>query len=169
VAIAFSIVSTRMWFAMGRAGALPKSFARVHSTYRTPTVATLAQIGFFLVSGLGGAAWVGIDDLYIAGGLTTVFAAIFIYVMANIGLAKHMFTRERHAFRLVTHGVLPLVSTALLLVILYKSVVPLPDFPLLYGPVVVAVWMAVGLVVVAFLRFTGRRRWLDRAGAAGAT
>lgn len=165
VAISFSIVSSRMWFAMGRVGALPRIFARIHPSYRTPTVATLAQIGFFLVSGLGGAAWVGIDDLYLAGGLTTVFAAIFIYVLANIGLMRHMLTRNRGAFRLVPHAVLPFVSTVLLLAMFYKSVVPLPTYPMLYGPIVVAVWMAVGLSLIAVLRFTGNRRWLARAGA----
>jgi amino acid transporter len=168
VAIAFSIVSSRMWFAMGRAGALPRPFARVHPSYKTPTVATFAQIAFFIVSGLGGAAWVGIDAIYLAGGLTTVFAAIFIYVLANVGLMKHMLTRDRPAFRVVQHAVFPLVSTVVLLIILYRSIVPLPTFPMLYGPIVVAVWMAVGLCLFIALRLTGRRRWLDRAGAASA-
>jgi amino acid transporter len=167
VAIAFSIVSSRMWFAMARAGALPAVIGRVHPTFRTPTVATWAQIGFFLISGLGGAAWIGIDDLYLAGGLTTVFAAIYVYVLANIGLTTHMLRRDRSAFRVIPHAVLPALSTIVLLIILYKSVVPLPPYPMLYGPIVVAVWIAIGLGIVGTLQLSGKTGWLGRAGRDG--
>ena len=36
VSIASSLVSTRMWYAMARSGALPKSLAAIHPRHKTP-------------------------------------------------------------------------------------------------------------------------------------
>jgi amino acid transporter len=164
--IAFSIVSSRMWFAMGRAGALPAWFASIHPTHHTPSNATWAQIGLFFVVGLGGAALVGIDNVYLVGGLVTVFAAIIIYVAANTGLTLHMWTRRRAEFRWLSHGAFPAISTAVLIALFYKSLFPIPATPIVYAPIIVGVWLLLGLLIVFVLRLSGREDWLQRAAAA---
>ena len=39
-------VSTRMWYKMGETGTLPKWFAKVHPTYRTPVTSSGDDCGF---------------------------------------------------------------------------------------------------------------------------
>jgi amino acid transporter len=164
--VGMSIVSSRMWFAMGRVGALPAFFAIIHPTYLTPSFATWLQISLFFVVGFGGAAVFGIDNLYLVGGLIAVFAAIIIYIAANLGLTYHMWTRHRADFRWRAHGIYPAVSTIALLILSFNSIVPLPPSPVVWAPVIVAVWIFLGLLIIAMMRFFGREEWLQRAAAA---
>lgn len=165
-AIGMSIVSSRMWFAMGRVGALPACFATVHPKYLTPLVATWLQIALFFVVGLGGAAWFGIDNLYLVGSLIQVFAAIIIYIAANVGLTYYMWTRHRADFRWTYHGFYPAVSTIVLLIVCYYSIVPLPAPPILWAPLIVGVWIALGLLVIGTMHFMGKKEWPQRAAVA---
>jgi amino acid transporter len=164
--VGMSMVSSRMWFAMARAGVLPAFFAAVSPRYQTPSAASWLQIALFFVVGIGSALWFGIDNVYLVGGLINVFAAIFIYIAANVGLTYHMWTRHPHAFRWRQHAVYPLVSTVALLVLCYKSILPLPDYPVRWAPIIVAIWMMVGIMVIAVMLARGRQGWLHRAAAA---
>ncbi len=165
--VGMAIVSTRMWYAMGRAGVLPRCFGKVHAKYRTPSYATSLQVLLFFVVGFGGAAWFGIDNVYLVGGLISVFAAIIIYIAANVGLVYHTWTRQRSGFRWRQHGFYPALSTAVLLILAYKSVVPLPAAPVVWAPIIVATWMLAGLLVMLAVRLLGRDDWLNRAAMAG--
>jgi amino acid transporter len=165
--VGMAILSTRMWFAMGRVGALPHWFATVHPRYLTPLNATRIQIVLFFVVGFGAAAWFGIDNVYLVGGLISVFAAIIIYIAANVGLSYHMWIRHRSAFHWRQHGFYPTASTLILLILCYKSVVPLPAAPASWAPLIVAVWIVLGLMVILGMRWLGREEWLQRAAASG--
>jgi amino acid transporter len=164
--VGMSMVSSRMWFAMARVGALPALFASVHPRFQTPVAATWLQIALFVVVGIGGALWFGIDNLYLVGGLITVFAAIFIYIAANVGLSYYMWKRHRADFRWRQHGVYPFVSTIALLILCYKSIVPLPDYPVRWAPIIVAIWMLMGLLLVMVSFAMGREEWLHRTATA---
>ncbi len=164
--VGMSMVSSRMWFAMARVGALPAVFASIHPRFQTPAAATCLQILLFFVVGIGGAWWFGIDNLYLVGGLITVFAAIFIYIAANVGLSYHMWTHHRAGFHWRQHGVYPTLSTIALLILCYKSIVPLPDYPVRWAPIIVGIWMTIGLTLVIVLFAMGREEWLHRAATA---
>ena len=149
--IAYSLVSSRMWFAMARDGVLPRSFAVVHTRFQTPTLATWAQITLTLLTGLGGAALVGIDNLYLAGCMVTVFASLFVYISANCGLTLHMLGRSPEKLKPFRHVVLPTVSTLLLLFILYKSLIPFPAYPVSVSAIVFIAWVGLWLSVVVIM------------------
>ncbi len=167
--IAFSLVSTRMWYAMGRAGVLPATFAVVHPTHRTPSTATWLQIAIFFGAGIGGAAWFGVDSIYLVGALITIFALVIIYIAANIGLTYYMWTQRRSDFRWASHGIFPTISTIALLILFYKSLVPAPSYPVRWAPLIVGAWTALGLLLVLVSYLTGREAWLLRASAASET
>jgi amino acid transporter len=167
--IAFSIVSTRMWFAMARVGALPKSLGLIHARHQTPSNATWLQVALFFVSGFGGAAWVGIDNIYLVGGLVVVFSAILIYVAANIGLVLYMIRGRGGRFIWLTHLVFPVASSAMLLILFYKSLIPLPSIPILYAPIIVSTWIGLGILLLVVLRLWGQERWLLWAALAVGT
>jgi hypothetical protein len=52
------------------------------------------------------------------------------------------------------------------LIVFYKTVVPLPLPPIRYAPIVLAVWLALGAGVLVWLRQRGEESWLTRAGRA---
>src|SRR5207244_4021648 len=53
VSIAATNASTRVLFAMGRSGALPRALARVHPRFRTPASAIVLHAAVTLAVGLG--------------------------------------------------------------------------------------------------------------------
>jgi hypothetical protein len=54
-------------------------------------------------------------------------------------------------------------------VVCYKSVVPLPAWPVSLAPFITIGWIIIGLIVVFVLSRSGRAEWLQRAGDVLAT
>ena len=82
---------------------------------------------------------------------------LFIYCAGNIGVFFY-FRRERRAeFNFFLHFLLPLLSTISLLWVTYKSVVPLPEPPVRYAPMLAAVWLFAGIVVMFGFRALSER------------
>jgi hypothetical protein len=52
----------------------------------------------------------------------------------------------------VLHFVFPVLSTLSLLWVAYHSVVPLPDKPMRYAPILVGGWMVAGVVLLLTMR-----------------
>ena len=97
-------VATRMWFGMGRAGALPSAFAKVHPTRKTPTNAITAQFIVSLVLGLVIPQWIGPADAFILTvGYMLVIAVIFVYVIANVGVIWYFWHKRRDEFNWFWH------------------------------------------------------------------
>ena len=77
---------------------------------------------------------------------------IFIYSAGNIGVF-FLYRRERPAeFSPVLHFVFPLLSTLSLVWVAYKSIVPLPEAPLRYAPILVGTWLLAGVLVLLTVR-----------------
>ena len=73
---------------------------------------------------------------------------IFIYSAGNIGVF-FLYRRERPAeFSPLLHFLFPLLSTCSLLWVAYKSIVPLPEAPLRYAPILVGTWLVAGVLVL---------------------
>jgi amino acid transporter len=165
VSIAAFNASTRLWFAMSRSGALPRTFARVHHDYRTPTNAIYLQIAVTLVC-LILAAVVGPDNLFFIWALAITFGLILIYCAANVGVFLYYFREARDRFNPLLHAVFPLVASVAVLWVGYKSVYPLPPPPSTYAPIVMAVWFVIGIGLLVALKLRGREEWLIEAGRA---
>ncbi len=165
VAIAAFNASSRLWFAMSRSGALPRAFARVHPSYRTPTNAIYLQVAVTLVC-LVLAAIVGTDNLFFVWALSITFGLILIYCATNLGVFLYYFREARDRFNPFLHAVFPLVSSIAVLWVGYKSVYPLPPPPSTYAPIVMVVWLLIGVGMLVVLRLRGREQWLIEAGRA---
>jgi amino acid transporter len=164
--LAASTVSTRMFYAMARAGALPASLAKLHPKHKTPVNA----VGFLLVLsvcvGLYLGFQTGTQNEYFMMGLVFVLSTSWAYVMACLGTFR-MFRRERPAeFSPVLHVGFPLVGTLALVWVVYKSVVPLPAAPVRYAPFIFLGWLAIGIVLLVVMRLRGKEGWLLEAGKA---
>ncbi|MGY2872817.1 amino acid transporter [Marmoricola sp. URHA0025 HA25] len=164
VAIAAANASTRMFFAMGRSGVMPSALAAVSARRRTPINAIRLQATITVLYGLGVGLWIGPDqELYMTGVVITL-GLIFVYSAGNVGVIRYFLTERRSHFRFFLHGVVPVISTAALVWVGYKSVVPLPTGPVAWSPFVFAAWVLVGVLLVWRMSRTGREAWLVHAG-----
>jgi amino acid transporter len=155
VAIAGNNAATRVFFAMGRARSLPAVLDYVHPRFQTPRNAILLQTFLTLAIGLGIGLWIGPDQEYYVIAVAMTLGLMFIYCAGNIGVFFY-YRRERPAeFRFLLHFLLPLLSTISLLWVAYKSAVPLPEPPVRYAPIVAAVWLFCGVVIMLTARRAG--------------
>jgi amino acid transporter len=165
VTLACQNVATRMWYSMGRAGVLPASFGRVHPTRKTPTMAVLLQAILSVGVGIVGPAIMGTWAFFIfLVGYTLVLAVIFVYIAANIGLVKYFLTEARSEFNFILHFIFPVGTSLVLLYSIYAAFVPLPAAPNNYTPLVAALWLVAGIVIVIWMKAQGRSDWLTKAG-----
>lgn len=165
-ALAASNASTRVFFAMARVGVLPRWLAKVSPTSRTPVNAITFQSIVTLIVGLGVGFWIGPDYTFFVIGLMLTLGLIFVYGAGNIGAMRYYLTEARSRLNVFLDVILPIVSTAALIWVGYKSIVPLPESPLRYAPFIVAGWLALGVLVVLFLALRGREDWAVRASEA---
>ncbi|TME04504.1 MAG: APC family permease, partial [Chloroflexi bacterium] len=145
-------VATRMWYRMGRAGVLPKALGDVHPTRKTPTNAITAQFIVSILLGLGAAAIWGPDKIFVFSvGFVLVLGVIFVYVMANVGVVLYYWRERRQEFNWIYHFVFPVGTSIILLYSVYASFNPLPAAPYNLTPVVVGVWLLLGIAVLVVL------------------
>ncbi len=158
---------------MGREQLLPRVLAYVHPRYRTPTRAVLVvgvfsvivAIGLGIVNGGLGDATAG-SNVYGYLGFLLTLGILPVYVLTN--LAAVAYFRRKGGLRVVRHVVLPLLGAVLMVVLLVEQILQQTDPPYTWFPWVIVGWVAVLVVVAAWL---GARRpeALKRAGAVLAT
>ena len=141
----------RVIYKMGQVGVLPKAFARLHPTRKTPHIAIIAMTALsFAVTILLG-AWLGPIEGF--GLLATMISIGTILVYALGMIAVPIFYRREHPdeINVVYTYVFPIVGTLALVPVLYASVYPPPAFPLNLSPYIDIVWIVIGIGVVMWL------------------
>ena len=165
VGIACTNAAARIFFSMGRSGVLPRSLAALHPTNRTPVNAIWLQTAISVVLGLGLAIAIGQANVYNVTGTMFTFALIPVYIAANVGV--FVFYRREHPdeFNVLAHVLVPIASSAALVLVGWYSLNPLPDYPISLAAPIVGGWLVVGIVVLAAMLGRGHRDWLERAGS----
>ena len=173
VSLATANVSTRMWYALGRNGAFPKLFAKVHSGYKTPTNAIFAQFALTLASGIVFGAWFNSQvAFFLLTGLVLVLGVSFVYLAANIGVIVYYWRERRSEFNWLWHAILPVVSSLVLLYAIAESFPPFcptvncPSDPYAKAPLVAGGWLLIGLLLLVYYAVSKREQWIKTAGAA---
>jgi amino acid transporter len=173
VSLATANVSTRMWYALGRNGAFPKLFAKVHPGYKTPTNAIFAQLALTLASGLIAGAWFHPDvAFFLLTGLVLVLGVSFVYLAANVGVIVYYWRERRSEFNWLWHAILPVASSLVLLYAIAESFPPFcptvncPVDPYAKAPLVAGGWLLIGLLLLVYYAASNRDQWLKTAGAA---
>ncbi len=161
--------STRAIFSLGRGGLLPRWFSVVHPAHRTPVNAVHAQgiLGIVLAVGLG-IVFQGVSTggplttyIFIGYALGLLFAAMYIAV--NVAVIGFFLGERRADFNPVKHLVIPILGV-LAMIPAFLSVlggltipvlnIPIPALAAPYDivPMLVAVWMVIGVVLYVVLR-----------------
>jgi amino acid transporter len=144
--------STRLMYAMGRIGSLPRWFGAVDAKRRVPLHAILVlTFGSFAIS---------IITSYIFGGPSQGFAftislgaifAILLYISACISVPFLYLRQLRSEFNVVKHIVIPLIGVLVFIGPLISTIYPVPPYPLDIIPYIDLGWLLVGLGVLAWL------------------
>jgi amino acid transporter len=139
----------------------------VHPTYRTPTVAIGFQFALNLFTGLIlGFIWGPDLIFFFLTGLTLVLGVIFVYTLANVGVFFFYRREYPSEFSWLSHLLVPVAATAALAYLLVKSFQPFPPAPYKWAPLIVGLWLILGVVILYVNRVRGREEWLLKAGEA---
>jgi amino acid transporter len=171
VTMATHNAATRVFFAMGRVGVLPRGLAKLHPTRRTPVNAILLQTAISTITAfvLGGLIVGAEENFYFVGVLLTL-GLIVVYGMGNLGVFRLYWGRFRGEFNPLLHLIIPVLGTGALIWVGYKSIESLnitdPQVYLDWTPIVTAGWFLIGLALLAIFRLRGHEGWLLRASEA---
>jgi amino acid transporter len=150
----------RLAFAMGRAGALPSVFGRVHPRFRTPpmplAVGALLTIGFAVwsaqVYGQPPSSFYLLVD-------TAAYCVLLVYVGVSLAVPFYFWRERRSTFSPVRHVVVPLLSVLLLVVVLLAQfffAIPPDHYPGLLPQYLAGAidggWLLVGIIWMLVLR-----------------
>jgi amino acid transporter len=118
-----------------------------------------------LAIGLGLGFWIGPDQEFFMMGVAITLSLAAVYSLGNLGVVLYYWRERRSEFNLWLHLVFPVVSTAALGYVCYKSLSPLPALPVGAAPWIALGMLVIGVIVVFAISWTGREEWLRKAGA----
>ncbi|NEG40266.1 APC family permease [Bifidobacterium dentium] len=143
VVLSFSLASgeecvtsvSRVIYAIGRDGILPKTFGRLSAKFHTPVVATVTVAAITLLLSLT-------TNTDILGNMVS-FGALFSFILLNLTVVWHLFVRndDKSPKSVLKYLVSPLIGAAVSVWIFTGL------GPLAWG--VGAAWIAVGLAIIA--------------------
>jgi amino acid transporter len=176
--------ATRAIFALGRSSLIPRVFAAIHPTHRTPVNAVHLQAILGIVIAIGLSLWLEAADPGTPGALNTYFflgyalGLLFagMYIAVNLAVIGFYMGAKRAEFNPLMHLVFPLIGALLMIPAFISTLggiyIPIADFtpvaltePYSFVPLIVAIWMAVG-VVLGVVLWSGRRETMSRVGEA---
>ena len=78
--------------------------------------------------------------------------------------ASYYMTTARSEFNWILHFVFPIGTSLILIYSVYAAFNPFPAYPNSLSPWIVLVWLALGVVILLWMRMTGNEAWLAKAG-----
>lgn len=145
--------STRLMYAMGRIGSLPRWFGAVNQKRRVPLNAILILTGgSFAISVITSYAFGGPSQGF---GFTISLGAIFailLYISACISVPFLYLRQLRSEFNVIKHLVIPVIGVLVFIGPLVSTIYPVPPYPLNIIPYIDLGWLLVGVGVLLWLR-----------------
>jgi amino acid transporter len=172
--------ATRSIFSMARGGLLPKFFAAVHPTHRTPVNAVHFQVLVAIVVAVVGGLVLADDpneglgpiNIYIFIG--TMLGLLFagMYMAVNVAVIGFYWRERRDEFNVIKHLLIPILGVlamvpAMMSVIggltipLFDVELPAYTTSLRFTAPIVGAWMLIGILIFVVLWFVNRAA-LDR-------
>jgi len=153
--------ASRVIYAMGRNGVLPRIFARTHPEHRTPHVAIVVQtVAGLLLAILFAWKWGPLTGFVVMATALTILV-ILVYITVCIACIV-FYRRERRAeWNPLLHGVFPVLGALAFLAPLYYQYRPLPDYPMRYANWFAIIWVLLGLAVTAWMARNRRQALLN--------
>ena len=159
--------ATRVGYALGRVGILPRALATVHPRFKTPYVAVHVQgaLGVAVALVLGFALGGPLLAFALLGTIATIII-VFIYILTNLANLIYYMREQRAELNPIWNVVVPIVGVLIFIPVLLAAfgidfgglgIAPLTA-PANAAPWVVVAWIVLGVVVFALYRvqFPGR-------------
>ncbi len=142
--------TSRVAYAMGRIGTLPRVFARL-SKHQTPYVGILVHTLMSIIVAIGcGLVFGPITAFGLIGSLLTL-GLLLLYIASCVS-AFVFYRRERpQDFRIGQHVIVPLIPLIILLVVVEAQIFPVPPYPLNLAPYILLAWLVIGVVYLIYL------------------
>jgi amino acid transporter len=156
------IAVSRIFWKMGRDGLLPSVFSHVNSR-QSPYIACLFSGALALVASIMFGAIYG--ALNFASWLSYFATLFFIaaYLLISVGLIRFMWRDYRSQFNWGMHAVLPVISVAAMIWVLWGNIHPYPPSPLRWF-----IYATVGVLLISALiarwLASNRPQAMERAG-----
>jgi amino acid transporter len=163
--------ATRSLFSMARGGLLPKMFAAVHPTHRTPVNAVHFQVLVAIVVAVAGGLYLandpfeGVGPINIYVFIGTMLGLLFagMYMAVNVAVIGFYLRERRSEFNVIKHLVIPVLGVlamipAMMAVIggltipLFDVELPAYENALRFTAPIVGAWMVIGIVLFLWLR-----------------
>lgn len=150
--LAIHNTTVRVMFSMGRDRVLPPSLGKVHQRWYSPHRAIMVQSIFTIVVGMTVGLWLGpgATGAYGFTGAIGTVAIVIVYILSNIALMRFFWKRPDH--RTLTHVILPILAVVGLAYPLYSVSAPGQAFPYNLVPLVVIIWIIVGILLYRYYR-----------------
>jgi amino acid transporter len=165
VSIACFNGGTRTWYGMGRSGVLPAWLSKVSPSRKTPDNAITLELAVNVLAFVLMIIF-GVADVFFTWALTITLGLILMYILSNIGVIKYYLTEARPKFNPLLHLIIPVAASVAVGYVGYKSVIPLPAPPVKWAPVIFVIYLAIGALILVYLRIRGNEEWLEKAGLA---
>lgn len=142
----------RILYAASRDGALPRWLSWTHPTRGTPVAGVVMLCGIGLVAGIGLGLLMTPITAFAFFGTMDAILVLLIYVLVNISCILFFARKRRQRFNLLRHGIIPSLGLLITVGIVAAAVASPGPEPLSYIPIIVAVWLALGLLLLLVTR-----------------
>ena len=164
---ASSTATTRVGYAMGRVGLLPRVFTSVNERYKTPTWAVHVQAVFALayLLVLGFALHGPLNALVLQGTISTILI-VAIYVLTCVSCIVYYLRAQRRHFNVLLHLVVPLIGALALIPVLLAAFgidfahlgITGLTYPADLAPLICLAWMVLGFILLGYFMVRDRSR-----------
>jgi amino acid transporter len=152
--------ASRVGFALGRVGILPRALAQIHPHYKTPYIAVHVQgaLGIVLAIVLGFALSGPLPAFALLGTIATLII-VLIYILTNLSNLVFFWREQRSELNLIWNVAVPILGTLIFIPVLLAAfgidfgglgITPLTA-PANAAPWIVLVWLILGAIVFAYL------------------
>jgi amino acid transporter len=150
-ALASTNASARVMYSMGRVGLLPNPLGHVHEKHRTPSRAILLQGCVMEALAVGAGMLWGTGEGFVVLAVTVTIGAMIVYTLGNVALPVFYLREYRSEFSIVKHLIVPATAVSLLVYVVYRTVWPVPVYPLNVPAYAAFGWLGFSVIVVAIL------------------
>jgi amino acid transporter len=143
--------TSRVAYAMGRIGTLPRAFARL-SKHQTPVVGIIVHSVFSIVVSIGCALlFGGVQNAFNLIGAVLTLGLLLLYVASCVSAFVFYLRERRQDFNIWLHVIVPLLPLIVLGFVIEAQVYPIPPYPLNLAVPIMAVWILLGVVYLLYL------------------
>jgi amino acid transporter len=148
-ALACTVGSSRLVFAMSRDGIMPRPLSHVSPRRRTPTVSAGAvAVSAYVIIAFTWFVLRGTPfGLFAQAGVIGTLILLVVYILATIGMVRLVFFTGQTVVRRWEIAI-PVLGLIVLAYTLFRNVWPLPTGVNWWGPAVAIAWLVIGIIWV---------------------